>query len=236
MEEQWLGAAGVYSPEAPAPTAKGGLRADKHFLPPRRGGLGRDVVVSGSQGATALVKVRQGPVRLYRLQTPVGWGGLPGWSGRAALWPPMPSPGLDHARIALFSMSQERGSSLGRGAEGPGAPSLRHCMGLGGTWGGLSHEPWRWQHAGTAGTSGTALGEALPWLGIDFPIFKCRNENQPIASWKRLEADDWNQRKLNHVLLLLHRWKRWGGQNEEQLSASASLHTSTSAALLATGF
>lgn len=122
LEEQRLGADGVYSPEAPAPTAKGGLRADKHFLLARRGGLGRDAVVSGSRGTTALVKVRQGPVRLYRMQTPVGWGGLPGRSGRAALWPPMPSPGLDHARIALFSVSQERGSSLGRGAGGPGAP------------------------------------------------------------------------------------------------------------------
>lgn len=51
-------------PKAPAPAAKRGLRADKHFLPPRLGGLGGDAVVSGSGGAAALVKARQGPVWL----------------------------------------------------------------------------------------------------------------------------------------------------------------------------
>lgn len=104
-------------PEAPGPTAKSGLRADKHFLLPCLGGLDRDAVVSGSQGATAFLKARQGPVRLYRGSSkepraslrgrtscgPAATANASGMAGasrqawQSTLWSLMPSPGLDHA-------------------------------------------------------------------------------------------------------------------------------------------
>lgn len=134
-------------PEAPAPTAKRGLRADKHFLLPRLGGLGGDAVVSGSREAAALVKARQGPVRLHgaarwSLEHPYGAEppavlscrlGKHQWDGRgfpaglgehpcglrcpALVWTTL----ADVRNVAVFAVSRERGSSLGRS----GCPSLR---------------------------------------------------------------------------------------------------------------
>jgi len=116
-----------------------------------------------------------------------------------------------------------------RGAGGLGAPRSTAAEGWAAP-GGLGCEPWRWQRGGTAGT---ALRGAPPWLAIDFPILKHRNE--PVASWKRLKADDWKQAqdKLGASCRCcmggeggagftpLLRSDR--GQNEEQLSAAASL-------------